>query len=39
VKPEERAARRGIMWVARILIGIVLIILLTGAVKWVIETW
>jgi hypothetical protein len=34
MKPEERAARRQIMWVARIMIGAVLLVLIAGAVKW-----
>ena len=33
MKPEERTARRRIMWVARILIGIVLLIVIAAAVK------
>lgn len=37
MRPEEREARRNLMWAARILIGIVLLILLIGAVKWVWE--
>jgi len=34
MKPEERAARRKIMWTARIMIGLVLLAFLVGAVKW-----
>ena len=34
MKPEERVARRRIMWVARILMGSVLLIVLAAAVKW-----
>lgn len=34
MKPEERAARRGLMWAARILIGCVLAVLLAGAARW-----
>lgn len=37
MNPEERAARRRIMWVARILMGLVLLIVLASVVKSILE--
>ncbi len=34
MNPEERQARRILMWAARILIGLVLLVLIAGAVRW-----
>jgi len=34
VNENERAARRALLWVARILIGAVLAVLIAGALRW-----
>ncbi len=34
---DERAARRGFLWLARILIGLVLAVLIAGFVLWLLE--
>jgi hypothetical protein len=34
MNPDERATRRGLMWAARILIGLMLTVLIAGFLRW-----